>query len=659
MDYNAFSFNYLHSYSDDEKGYIELAERFGEQILQVNAKDKGESFRFHLGSAMKATLSPDVFGYSRANGGDANYDIPSIGGKAAFTQNVKRLERYYYELNVADFYNYRDELAEQYVVLKGAADDGSDINNKLNYGIAANYHNAQEDPFQYTNVYLRETYFIEKPKVESYEDMRSKYDNNRRIYYAIMDRIPVDQLDRLGGMGLEISDTIKGGVPGDESADFAFAVWRVQDFPGIIKAQGKTVSSARVSTFSLKRSDYELYRRLNSTETDEKADLNSLDGTKVLRLYTQLNDREFLYEDATSAESDKKGINFLGLGNADGFGKGYNYNLQIDTAYVNRGTGRIKPQYLISVGVKEYAGRELKDGIVCGNEVKYQTDSYKAGRYLINATDSARGFGSDGSPNPLTAGPGDSRYLIYNTWDRLVFVEAIYVKAHDRLYIVGELRKAGINYLATDDDGNEYVNTVTLKNETDGKGRRPAGKSAQTSGLYYEFGEWENFHNDVTFSFRFVQEARNADVLTGTGGSDNKTKRFYIESETYSRTPFGNPKIAPLQGGWIELNNSIPVLSRGNYLDIINHADIFNVAERNGEPTINENVDAASSVKVISGVEEVSILNANGKRVTITDLLGHSLTNAVLNSDNVTVKAPKGFVVVSVEGEKTVKAFVK
>jgi hypothetical protein len=179
-------------------------------------------------------------------------------------------------------------------------------------------------------------------------------------------------------------------------------------------------------------------------------------------------------------------------------------------------------------------------------------------------------------------------------------------------------------------------------------------------GAFYDFGEWSNYHNDVTFSLRFIDPlAKNADA-NGEGGSGNDVKRFLIESETTDRTPYGNRKIAPLQGGWIKLGNDVPVLSRSSYSDAITQAEVFNVEPGTGVATQNESVAVApSTVRVVSGVDEVTVLNAGGRRLTVTNLLGQKLTDAVLESDRVAVKAPKGIVIVSVEGEKSVKSIVK
>ena len=79
-----------------------------------------------------------------------------------------------------------------------------------------------------------------------------------------------------------------------------------------------------------------------------------------------------------------------------------------------------------------------------------------------------------------------------------------------------------------------------------------------------------------------------------------------------------------------------------------------------GDPTANESIaDAAEGVKVIAGNGTVEIQGAAGKNVVITNVLGKGVASTVLTSDDATIAAPAGIVVVSVEGEEAVKAVVK
>ena len=52
-------------------------------------------------------------------------------------------------------------------------------------------------------------------------------------------------------------------------------------------------------------------------------------------------------------------------------------------------------------------------------------------------------------------------------------------------------------------------------------------------------------------------------------------------------------------------------------------------------------------------------ISQNLKNVIITNVLGQTIANTVLSSDEATIAAPKGYVTVAVEGEKAVKAIVK
>ena len=75
-------------------------------------------------------------------------------------------------------------------------------------------------------------------------------------------------------------------------------------------------------------------------------------------------------------------------------------------------------------------------------------------------------------------------------------------------------------------------------------------------------------------------------------------------------------------------------------------------------PTANEGVEV-SEVAVIAGEGQVTIANAAGKKVVISNILGQVVANTVLTSDNAVIAAPQGVVVVAVEGEEAVKAIVK
>ena len=107
--------------------------------------------------------------------------------------------------------------------------------------------------------------------------------------------------------------------------------------------------------------------------------------------------------------------------------------------------------------------------------------------------------------------------------------------------------------------------------------------------------------------------------------------------------------------------------ANGNYVYVINgnlvygtdakEAEAF-VIEVTSAPTANEGI-ATSEVKVIAGEGNVTIAGAAGKKVVICNILGQVVANTVVSSDNATIAAPAGVVVVAVEGEEAVKAIIK
>ena len=115
-------------------------------------------------------------------------------------------------------------------------------------------------------------------------------------------------------------------------------------------------------------------------------------------------------------------------------------------------------------------------------------------------------------------------------------------------------------------------------------------------------------------------------------------------------------------------NNKQPKVSNDGYLKNINGVvvvakgyeagDKFDLAAEHSNPTANEGIDAASfSVATIDGA--VVISGADGKNVTITNVLGQTIASTVIASSEATIAVPAGVVVVAVEGEAAVKAIVK
>jgi hypothetical protein len=192
-------------------------------------------------------------------------------------------------------------------------------------------------------------------------------------------------------------------------------------------------------------------------------------------------------------------------------------------------------------------------------------------------------------------------------------------------------------------DGVDYLNLETLNSDA-------------SKGLIAKKMLDNNLHKDYVFQFRYVERQydKNGQLIPDW----EKNQYFLIESETTNRSTTQGRMIAPMQGGWVKIDNEVPVISRSAYDDAIREAEIFDVEPTTDAPLANATVDA-SKVTVLSATGAVSILNAAGKSVVISNVLGQIVVKTVLTSDNATIAAPRGVVVVAVEGENAVKAIVK
>ena len=126
------------------------------------------------------------------------------------------------------------------------------------------------------------------------------------------------------------------------------------------------------------------------------------------------------------------------------------------------------------------------------------------------------------------------------------------------------------------------------------------------------------------------------------GNNDDHIAKFqfrYVDTESKSF-------VIETKGGYLKnLGGDLVVVSD------INSADVFNMTEGfEGDPTANENI-AAGNV-VVAGVNgAVIVKGAEGKNVIVSTILGKVVANEVVSSDNATIAAPAGIVVVSVDGE--------
>lgn len=154
----------------------------------------------------------------------------------------------------------------------------------------------------------------------------------------------------------------------------------------------------------------------------------------------------------------------------------------------------------------------------------------------------------------------------------------------------------------------------------------------------------ENKHNAAKFSFRLI--------------NDNEEQDFLIESESWGKKTAFDGDVRPLtNGGWIKIQNGVPVIVAEDFEDAI-QGDVFNADVAEGGVTANDEI-TTSEVTIIAGEGNVTIANAAGKKVVVSNILGQTIATQVLTSDNAVIAAPQGVVVVAVEGEEAVKAIVK
>ena len=388
------------------------------------------------------------------------------------------------------------------------------------------------------------------------------------------------------------------------------------------------------SVFALKPVVRNLYR-------DLKASGLVNNPKKVIDLVTvDHQGNESLYEDSSSKLAQANKLNYLAaenLGNQtkrEGF---YVDAVAKSSAYM--------PQYLLVVAADSVpAYKYCEDGIHginpgCGHEV--EAPGYVEGRFLVNFNDSITN-----AIDKLTKRA--DAFRAHNRV-RLGFVEGIH--RGDNLYILKDTTLASIK--KADKTGKLYVDPMFFNKANEGK--------------KYDVVKLDGKHNNAAFSFREV------------GDADGN---FLIESNDIN----GKAQIGSFGGAWIQILNNIPVLAQyynvdGNhntgdstdswkkYKDYvtfetegaaINQSAIFTMkaVDKDAHATANETI-ATSDVTVSATNGAVVVKGAAGKAVVVTNILGQTLANAVISSDNASISVPAGIVVVAVEGEEAVKVVVK
>ena len=139
------------------------------------------------------------------------------------------------------------------------------------------------------------------------------------------------------------------------------------------------------------------------------------------------------------------------------------------------------------------------------------------------------------------------------------------------------------------------------------------------------------------FAFKMIDETNNEFVVEV---GESAAKQYVYKNGSW--TTVTNVEAAR---GYLRWHNGNLVVTP--YLDKAEH---FTMEASDKEATANENI-AAGNVVVVGVDGAVVVKGAEGKNVIVSTILGKVVANEVVSSDNATIAAPAGIVVVSVDGE--------
>ncbi|WP_122345121.1 DUF6383 domain-containing protein [Parabacteroides sp. AF17-28] len=380
-----------------------------------------------------------------------------------------------------------------------------------------------------------------------------------------------------------------------------------------------------------------------------------------IKIYSKLNANNYLFEDCNDHNNVQNiqkidpDFHYLGI-ESKGMNVEKNAALYVDEVVYDHANMQ---RYLFGVRVDS-----IPDGYICSDpsrihgywdnqaaaegdgEVHYEAyNGYTAGWFMVNLEDSVKG-----STNMMH----NADLYKYNSYTRLGFVEGIHQVDGENEYLYVVNPGFTLNDLMTIKDNGSHAKYTTAGFVLD-----PAKLAVGEDGK----GEYVTRHDiagNLNTNHTFSLRKTNDEV-----GTASESEPFLLESYLE-----GVSNIGSFKGAWVKTENGIPVLAKydtaagehewnGSQLaEMIGQSGVFYFGSTTDEATANDEV-TVSSVKVIALDGKVQIAGAQGKKVVITNILGQTVANAVITSDNATIAAPAGVVVVAVEGEEAVKAIVK
>ena len=556
---------------------------------------------------------------------EQKYGYPSKDAKAT------QLYKTFYKIKVKDA-NLIDNdhkfvaINNQYKYVVATEDEIMDPKNHLSFAIVSLKENNHLNDIHGYAIVNKPTYIKVNAKTD--DDLKGltlvpetdEYGNPYEAYYKgdkLMVKRAVDNRQVAGKLGIE-------AVSLDTKID--------------------ELCNTSTDAFALVSADRPLYATIASEYVNK--------DKKALDIYTiERQGNESLFEDSSSKEAQHWGMNYLGAENMSKPTK--NEGFYIDAVAKSMGTRM--PQYLLAVAADSvpaytYCNVTIDDRVnhginhPCGHGEWFP--GYVEGRFLINFNDSVQSALIDKVTN--------ADKFKSDNYTRLGFVEAVH--RGDNLYVLKyPYTLESIKLVSTDksENGKKYINPLYLSEDSLGK--------------VYDIVPLDGKHNNAVFSFR------------NTGDDEGS---FLIESND-SANKDGKPHqefsgVGSFAGAWIKIHNNVPVLAKyynkdgnhntGDYTDdwvaagdktddnvtgeFINQGArfLFRDIDKDSGATANEEI-ATSSV-IVAGVDgAVVVKGAEGKNVIVSTILGKVVANETVSSDNATIAAPQGVVVVSVDGE--------
>lgn len=406
-----------------------------------------------------------------------------------------------------------------------------------------------------------------------------------------------------------------------------------EDLSVILK--DNVLEETRTSAFAIVENNAPLYRRFN-TALDGAVE-GQEDAAKLLK-FKEYYRGEYLM-DENNEKFKNEGVCYLGIEREDKVNPKAGLSFVVDTATIdNAPNGKIKPQYFIYVSQSEKIAEPAKpceldhehlNGITewtCPHAIPAKPGFTRA-KYLVSFADS------------LKAKDADKLYQ-FGDYTRVGFVDAMHIG--DSLYVLTN----GFEELANAD-----LDTAKIK---------AAYKAAKIDADYIIDLKSElkkDAHKNYTWSFRYINPDKAAAATV-----ENLDVAFLIESDKEA----SDLDVAPINGAWLKSQNGCLVLSDSKSSTFENartggdNALVFNIeiGSEDDMATDNETI-ATSTVSVVATNGAVIVKGAEGKKVVISNVLGQTIANTVITSNEATISAPAGYVTVAVEGEAAVKAIVK